>query len=119
MNVTTRQRGDVNVLDLAGRLTVGMGDLVLRDAVRGALELGARNLLLNFGAIQTIDSAGMGELVTAYTAASTRGARLKLCSLPAPTKELFRLMNLLSVLDVYDSEEAAIEAFGRPGDGRA
>jgi anti-sigma B factor antagonist len=113
MNVITRQRGDVTVLDLAGRLTVGTGDLVLRDAVRGALELGARNLLLNFGAIQTIDSTGMTELVSAYTAASTRGARLKLCSLPAPSKELFRLMNLLSLLDVYDGEEAAIDAFGK------
>jgi anti-anti-sigma factor len=119
MNVTTRQRGDVTVLDFAGRLTVGLGDLALRDGVRGALELGARNLLLNFGAVQTIDSTGMGELVSAYTAASSRGARLKICSIAAPTKELLRLMNLLSLLEVYDDEDTAISAFRTTGQGRS
>jgi len=119
MNVTTRQRGDVTVLDLAGRLTVGLGDLALRDAVRGALAVGARNLLLNFGAVQTIDSTGMGELVSAYTAATARGARLKLCSIPAPDRQLLHRMNLLSVLDVYDDEESAIDAFEPTGYGRS
>jgi anti-sigma B factor antagonist len=111
MDVTTRQRGDVTVLDLAGRLTVGEGQRALRDAVARALEQGSRSLLLCCGAVVAIDSTGMGALVKAYTAAAQGGARLKLCCVAASTREILRRMHLLSLLDAYKDEDAALRAF--------
>jgi anti-sigma B factor antagonist len=111
MYVTTRQRGDVTVLDLAGSLTVGDGQRALRDAVAGALEQGARSVLLCCRAVEVIDSTGMGALVKVYTAASQRGARLKLCCMASSTREILRRMHLLSLLDAYKDEDAALRAF--------
>jgi anti-sigma B factor antagonist len=116
MYVTTRQRGDVTVLDLAGSLTVGDGQRALRDAVAGALEQGARSVLLCCRAVEVIDSTGMGALVKVYTAASQRGARLKLCCMASSTREILRRMHLLSLLDAY---KAALRAFDAADRGRS
>ncbi len=111
MIVTTRQRGEVTVLDVAGGLTIGDGQRAFRSAVEAALDGGSRALLVHCGALLTIDSTGMGALVKAYTAASRRGARLSLCCLPAATREILRRMHMLSVIDTYRDEDTAIASF--------
>jgi anti-anti-sigma factor len=111
MNVNVRQRDDVNILDLKGRITIGSGEVALRNAVQEVLNSGATKVLINMKDVSTIDSSGIGELVSAYTTATNRGAKLRLANLPAKVTDILTITQLITVFDVYDSEDAAIQSF--------
>ena len=111
MRVTTRTKGDVTIVDLNGKITIGAGDIALRNAVHQAIESGASKVLINLHEVTTIDSSGVGELVSAYTTATNRGIRLKLVNLPDKVADILTVTQLITVFDVYDSEGDAIAAF--------
>jgi anti-anti-sigma factor len=111
MNVNVRQRDDVKILDLKGRITIGSGEVALRNAVQELLNSGAQKVLINMKDVSTIDSSGIGELVSAYTTATNRGAKLRLANLPAKVTDILTITQLITVFDVYDSEDAAIQSF--------
>jgi anti-sigma B factor antagonist len=111
MRVTTRTRGDVTIVDLNGKITIGSGDIALRNAMHQAIESGAKKVLINLHEVTTIDSSGVGELVSAYTTATNRGIRLKLVNLPDKVADILTVTQLITVFDVYDSEDDAIAAF--------
>lgn len=113
MNITQRQVGDVTILDVSGKITIGVGDVQVRDAVHMALGSGARNLVLNLKNVTTIDSAGVGELVSAYTTVTNRGGKLKLVNLPSKVNDILQITQLITVFEVYDSEPEALESFHR------
>jgi anti-sigma B factor antagonist len=111
MNIRQRQVGDVVVLDVSGKITIGVGDVAIRDAVQVALGGGARDILLNLQQANTIDSAGVGELVSAYTSVAHRGGKLKLVGLPPKINDILQITQLITVFEVYDSEPEAVESF--------
>jgi anti-anti-sigma factor len=111
MNVNERQRGDVTVLDLKGKITIGSGDVALRNAVQEVMNGGAMKVLINMHDVSTIDSSGIGELVSAYTTATNRGAKLRLFNLPAKVTDILTITQLITVFDVYDNEDEAIRSF--------
>jgi anti-sigma B factor antagonist len=111
MNITQRQVGDVTVIDVSGKITIGIGDVQVRDAVHVALGGGARNIVLNLKNVTTIDSAGVGELVSAYTTVTNRGGKLKLVNLPSKVNDILQITQLITVFEVYDDENAALESF--------
>jgi anti-anti-sigma factor len=111
MNIVQRQEGDVTVLDVAGKITIGVGDVAVRDAVHVALGAGARSILLNLKGVSTIDSAGVGELVSAYTTVTNRGGKLKLLNLPPKVNDILQITQLITVFEVYDDETEAVESF--------
>src|SRR5262245_48252181 len=111
MNANVRQRDDVTILDLKGKITIGSGDVALRNAVQEVMESGDQKLLINMGEVTTIDSSGIGELVSAYTTATNRGAKLRLYNLPAKVTDILTITQLITVFDVYDSEEEAVRSF--------
>ena len=111
MDVNKRQAGDVTILDLKGKITIGVGDVQLRNAVQEVMNGGASKVLINMAGVSTIDSSGIGELVSAYTTATNRGAKLKLINLPAKVSDILTITQLITVFDVYDSEEEGIKAF--------
>ena len=113
MNITQRQVGDVTILDVSGKITIGVGDVQVRDAVHMALGSGARNLVLNLRNVTTIDSAGVGELVSAYTTVTNRGGKLKLLNLPSKVNDILQITQLITVFEVYDDEKEAVESFHR------
>jgi anti-sigma B factor antagonist len=112
MKITERKRGDVTVLDIEGKITIGAGDLALRQAVQNALAGGATKLVLNLSRVSTIDSSGVGELVSSFTTATNRGATLKLASLPEKVNDVLTITQLITVFDVYDTEDEAARSFG-------
>jgi len=69
LTIASRIVDGVVVLDLSGRITLGEGSVQLRDAIRGLISKGDKNILLNLGDVNYIDSSGLGELVSAYTTA--------------------------------------------------
>jgi anti-sigma B factor antagonist len=111
MNVNVRKNGDVTILDLKGKITIGSGDVALRNAVQEVMAGGATKILINMKDVTTIDSSGIGELVSSYTTATGRGAKLKLFCLPAKVTDILTITQLITVFDVYDTEDEAVNSF--------
>lgn len=111
MPISQRQRNDVTILDIKGKITIGAAEEALRDTVHQALGAGSQKLLLNLQGVTTIDSSGVGELVSSYTSATNRGAKIKLTNLPAKINDILTITQLITVFDVYDTEDEAVASF--------
>ncbi|MER8197368.1 STAS domain-containing protein [Streptomyces microflavus] len=109
--VNRRTVGDVSIVALTGKITIGVGDVVLRGAVQDELNDGSTKILLDLKNVTTIDSSGIGELVSAYTTATNRGAKLKLVNLPPKIHDILAITQLITVFDVYDTEDEAVKSF--------
>ena len=109
LNISEREMGDVTVLDLNGDVTFGEGNTLLRAAIRRLLGDGKKNIYLNFAGAGYLDSSGVGELVSGYTAVTREGGRLKLLNLPPRIHQVLTITKLLTVFDVAESDA---EAFG-------
>lgn len=110
MKISARHREGVTILDVSGKITIGVGDVLLREAVREALDAGAHNILANLANVTTIDSSGIGELVSSYTSVKNKGGKLALFNLPAKVADLLQITQLITVFDIYDDEDEAVEA---------
>ena len=111
MRVNVRQREGVTILDLKGKITIGVGDVALREAIHQALDAGAGKILVNLQDVSTIDSSGVGELVSAYTTVTNRAGKLKLVSLPPKVADILQITQLITVFDVFDDEEEALRNY--------
>lgn len=111
LTITSREVDGVTVLDLSGRITLGEGSVQLRDAIRDLISKGTKNILLNLGDVNYIDSSGLGEMVSAYTTARNQGAEVKLLNLTKKVHDLLQLTKLYTVFDVKDDEASAIASF--------
>ena len=111
IKLSTRQVGDVSVMDVAGRITLGEGSSALRDALRDMVSKSQKKILLNLGDVNYIDSSGIGELVSAYTTVRNQGGELKLLNLTKKVHDLLQITKLYTVFDVKDDEATAIKAF--------
>jgi len=113
MKATNRQVDGVAVVDMSGRITLGEGSVVLRDTIRDLIGKGSKKILLNLGDVTYIDSSGIGELVSAFTAVRREGGELKLLNLTKKVHDLLQITKLYTVFDIKDDEAAAIKAFGK------
>ena len=113
VKVSTRQVDGVTILDLSGRITLGEGSVVLRDAIRDLLAKGDKNILLNLSDVSYIDSSGIGELVSAFTSVKNAGGELKLLNLTKKVHDLLQITKLYTVFDVKDDETTAVGSFTR------
>ena len=111
LNIKERQNGDVTILDLSGKITIGEGSVQLREAVRGLLDEGKKSILLNLGDVSYVDSSGIGELVSSYTTTNNQGGQLKLLNLTKKIQDLLMITKLLTVFETHDSEETALSSF--------
>jgi len=111
LTIASRVVDGVTVLDLSGRITLGEGSVQLREAIRDLIGKGLKNILLNMGEVNYIDSSGLGELVSAYTTSKNQGAALKLLSLTHKVKDVLQLTKLYTVFDIFDDEASAIASF--------
>ncbi len=113
MKASVRQVDSVIVVDVSGRITLGEGCSQLRDLIREQLGKGKKHVLLNLADVTYIDSSGIGELVSAFTAVSNQGGQLKLLSLTKKVHDLLQITKLYTVFDVHDDEAKAIGSFGK------
>ncbi len=111
MKVGNRQVDGVTIVDCSGRITLGEGSVILRDTVRDLLGKGNKKIILNLQDVNYIDSSGIGELVSAYTAVSNQGGQLKLLSLTKKVHDLLQITKLYTVFDVHEDEAKAITSF--------
>ena len=111
MQIEERVVGDVKLLDLKGRVTLGEGDELLRDKVNSLLNQGHKKIVLNLAEVPYIDSAGLGEIVRTYTTVSRQGGSLKLLNLTKRITDLLSITKLLTVFETFDSENEAVRSF--------
>ncbi len=111
ITITERQAGDVTVLDLEGKVTIGEGSVALRNAIRRLLGEGKTKILLNLAGVGYIDSSGIGELVSSFTAVNKEGGTLKLLNLTQKIQDLLAITKLLTVFDVFDVEADALASY--------
>jgi anti-sigma B factor antagonist len=111
LNIRERQAGDVTVIDMEGKITIGEGSVAVRGAIRRLLEEGKKKILLNLAGVSYVDSSGIGELVSSFTTINREGGQLKLLNLTQKIQDLLAITKLLTVFDVYDDEATALNSF--------
>jgi anti-sigma B factor antagonist len=111
VKLTTRQVGDVTVVDAVGRITLGEGASVFRDKIRELAASGSKKLLLNLAEVSYIDSSGIGEMVSGFTTVTNQGGVVKLLNLTKRVKDLLQITKLYTVFEVFDDEASAVRSF--------
>jgi len=111
IKLSTRQVGDVTVVDAVGRITLGEGSSALRDTIRELAGKGQKRILLNLAEVSYIDSSGIGELVSAFTTVTNQGGQLKLLNLTKRVRDLLQITKLYTVFDVHETEANAVRSF--------
>jgi anti-sigma B factor antagonist len=112
-SASTRQLGDVTLIDVRGRFTLIEGEAV-HDLLVDLLRDGHRKLLLNFRDVSYMDSSGLGQLVRALYTARKNQAQLKAVELNPRVQETLRLTNLHQVISDYADEQTALHSFSSP-----
>lgn len=111
LNISERQIGDITVFDLNGDLTFGQGNVALRSAFRRALHEGKKKILLNLSGLGYVDSSGIGELISGFTAVTREDGQLKLLNLTKRIKYLLEITKLLPVFDTFENEGNALVSY--------
>lgn len=112
LKIQKREVDGVEIFDVSGRITLGEASASVRKAVADEIERGHRKILINLADVSYIDSAGLGELIAAYTSVTNRGGQLKLLSLTKRVHDLMQITKLATVFDVFDDETKAIGSYG-------
>ncbi|MEP7352088.1 MAG: STAS domain-containing protein [Acidobacteriota bacterium] len=111
VKISTRQVGDVTVVDAAGRITLGDGASTFRDAIKDLLAGGQKKLLLNLAEVSYIDSSGIGELVSGFTTVTNQSGQVKLLNLTKRVQDLLQITKLYTVFDVFEDEATAVRSY--------
>ncbi len=111
MQIVERSAGNVTILDLSGQITFTEGDQLLKDKVNSLVHQGRKHLLVNLANVTHMDSAGLGELVGAYTTVSKAGGSMKLLNLTKRLHDLLAITKLLTIFDTFESEQDALKKF--------
>ena len=112
MTISERTIGDVVVVDVSGKITLGDGgDTILKDKLRSLVQQGQKKLLLNLADVAYVDSAGLGAIVQSYTTVTNQGGGLKLVNTTKRIKDLLAITKLLTVFDTFDSEAEAVTSY--------
>ena len=111
MELTKRKVGGVTIFDLDGKLTIGRGDVILRDALLEELEGGGKSVLINLQDAKTIDSSGLGELIRCKVTSTSHDAEVKLLNVNLKARKLLTMAQLVGVFEMFDDEGLAVASF--------
>lgn len=111
MKATVRQHGKISVVDLSGKITIGEGDVRLREAIEQLLKEDRKNILLNLKGVSYMDSAGIGELVACHKRTAERGGKIKLLNPTGRVFDVLQLTKLIEIFEVFEDERDALASF--------
>ena len=111
MDIRERVVNGISVLDISGKISLGEGDLQIKDRIKDLLADGQRRIPLNLGDVSYIDSAGLGSLISSYATVKREGGNLKLVNLTKRVKDLLMITKLITVFDTFEDEESAVDSF--------
>jgi len=112
LEITERRIGDVTILDLTGRVVLGEGDAPFRQHIEGLAKQGRLKIVLNLRDVTYIDSAGVGVMVGKLVSLRRQGGDIRLLTLVQRNLRVMTITKLVSVFEIFDSEEDAIRSFG-------
>ena len=111
MKIDKRTEEGVTILTLTGKLTIGEGDVQLREEMRDVLDRGSKKILLDLGGVKTMDSSGLGELVRCKASASAVDATIKLLHVQDKVQQVLEMTRLIGVFEDYSEETDAMASF--------
>jgi len=111
MEIRERVVNGISVLDISGKISLGEGDLKIKDRIKDLLTDGQRRILLNLAEVSYIDSAGLGSLISSYATVKREGGSLKLVNLTKRVKDLLAITKLITVFDAFEDEATAVASF--------
>jgi anti-sigma B factor antagonist len=113
MNMTTktRQVGGITIVDISGRIALGEESAAVRNIIGDLLSKGQKQILLNLGGVDYIDSAGLGSLVGGFASVQRQGGELKLSNLPSKVVDVMQMTKLYTVFDIVSDEAAGLKSF--------
>ena len=111
LQIETRVNGDVTTIACNGDIRLGEGTSLFRNTLRELLKSGVRKIILDLGEVNYLDSTGIGEMVGGYTSAHASGASIRMARLPQKVYALLQITRLVTVFEIYDSEEEALKSF--------
>ena len=113
MKITTRREREegVTIVDLEGRLTIGEGDVQLRNEIKDLLDDGIKKILVNLKGVKMMDSSGLGELVRTRASATSADATIKLLHVEDKVQEVLEMTRLIGVFETFDDEIDAVASF--------
>jgi len=111
LKASVRKAGDIAIVELAGRLTLGEGSGLVRSTIKDLVANGQKNILVNLKEVSYIDSAGLGELVGAYASVTHMGGSIKLLHPQAKVHDLLQVTKLFTVFVTFDDENEALRSF--------
>jgi anti-sigma B factor antagonist len=112
MKSAIRDRADIRIIELSGKITIGTGDVKIRELISSALDEGKMKIVLDLAGVTAIDSSGIGEMVACYTTVTKRDGQLKLMRLSPKINDILQVTQLITVFDVFENEEEAVAALG-------
>jgi anti-sigma B factor antagonist len=111
MQIDERTVGNVKVLDVTGQITMGQGNTQFKDKIHSMVNQGHKQILVNLGGVSYVDSAGLGELVAAFTTVSRNGGKMKLVNMTKKMNDLLAITKLSNVFETFDKEQDAVKSF--------
>jgi len=111
LKASVRKAGDVAIVDLAGRITLGEGSGLVRSTIKDLVSAGQKNILVNLKEVSYLDSAGLGELVGSYASVTNGGGSIKLLHPQAKVHDLLQVTKLYTVFVAFDDENEALRSF--------
>ena len=111
MEISERNDGKVTILSLAGKVTLGEGDVLLKDKLHSLLNQGRKDVLLNLAQVSYVDSAGLGAIVGAYTTMTREGGSLKLANVTKKLQDLLSITKLPTVFETFESEDEGLRSY--------
>jgi anti-sigma B factor antagonist len=111
MKITSSKDEGVVILSLKGKITIGDGDVALRQAVGEQLELGQKSLLLDLKGVKALDSSGLGELISCKSTCESQGAVVKLLHVEDKVQEILEMTRLIGIFETFDDRIDAVASF--------
>ena len=111
MDISERTSGNVTLVDLNGKLTLGDPTQRLHDKVNSLIQQGRKNIVLNLAEVTAVDSGGLGELVRTLTTMHKHGGSLKVANLPRRVHDLLVMTRLVTIFDTFEDEGTAVKSF--------
>lgn len=115
LTINRREVAGVTVVDLDGKITIGGTNSELRKTLRGMVDEGVKQVVLNMTRVSTIDSSGLGEFVAGYSSLRRSGGSLRLANISQRISSIMTITKLYTVFDIFDSEDKAVASFNGRG----
>lgn len=112
MMINKREKNSIVIFDIEGEIRRSdITDVTLHQLVKEQLEVGRKQILLNFEKVDFIDSFGVGEILASYISTHNLGGKLKLARISKKLFLIFQVTMLTKVLDIHDEEASALQSF--------